>query len=209
MPVRATLYAAGMHPLSIQGPAGALEAMVDAPPQPGSALALLCHPHPLYGGSMHDAVLGTLGQALQAAGINCLRFNFRGVGASDGRFDNGRGEAQDLLAVVDWADQQGAGALWLCGYSFGAHVVCQALARIGSPERVLLVAPPNAVMSIPPPVCPCPLDLIAGDRDEFVNCQDLASWAGARTHVISGADHFFSGSGSRLLEAVQATLAAA
>lgn len=196
-----------MQPVSITGPAGALEAAIDAPLTPHGALAVLCHPHPLYGGSMHDAVLGLLTQALGETGINCLRFNFRGVGASDGGFDSGRGEADDLHAVVTWARAGGAGAIWLAGYSFGAHVVCAALDRIADPARVLLVAPPTGVMDVSRPAAPYTLDVFTGDRDEFVDHDELAHWPAARIHVIAGADHFFNGSGQHLLDALKDAVA--
>lgn len=187
----------------IQGPAGPIEAMLEQPIDNGAAVAILCHPHPLYGGSMNDAVLGLLGEALAEVGVNRLRFNFRGVGASQGRFDEGRGEADDLLAVIDWAQAQGAGAIWLAGYSFGAHIVCQALPRAPKPHRLLLVAPPTAAMEMNLKAPPCPLDMFAGDRDEFVDHDALNCWPQARTHLIPGADHFFSGTAELLLAAIR------
>ena len=192
-----------MENLLIPGPAGPLEAALEQPIDQGAALAILCHPHPLYGGSMNDAVLGLVGEALADVGVNRLRFNFRGVGASQGRFDEGHGEADDLLAVIDWAEAQGAGAIWLAGYSFGAHVVCQALPRAPQPARLLLMAPPTAAMPTSFQAPPCPLDVFAGDRDQFVDHDALNDWPGARTHLISGADHFFSGAAESLLAAIR------
>ena len=195
-----------MESLSISGPAGFLEAMLRMPVDAGSELAILCHPHPLYGGSMHDAVLDLVGQTLGELSINCLKFNFRGVGASDGHFDSGRGEAEDLLAVVDWARQQNVQSLWLGGYSFGAHVVCRTLPQIADPSRVLLVAPPTAAMDIPEPPACCTVDVFAGECDDFVNLEPLADWHDTRIHVISGADHFFAGSAHRLRETLTEAL---
>ena len=192
-----------MENLFIPGPAGALEAALERPIDAGAAVAILCHPHPMYGGSMHDAVLGLVGEALADVGVNRLRFNFRGVGESGGRFDEGRGEVDDLLAVIDWTEAQGAAAFWLAGYSFGAHIVCQALPRAPQPARVLLVAPPTAAMAMRLEAPPCPLDVFAGDRDQFVDQDALSDWPGARTHLISGADHFFSGTAEALLEAIR------
>ena len=195
-----------MENLFIQGPVGRLEAVLERPIDPGAAIAILCHPHPLYGGSMNDAVLGLVGEALAEVGLNALRFNFRGVGASQGGFDEGRGEVDDLLAVMNWAEAQGAGAIWLAGYSFGAHIVCQALPQAPQPARLLLVAPPTAVMDMTLQAPPCPLDLFAGDGDQFVDCDALNRWPGASVHLIPGADHFFSASGEALKAAVRSAL---
>ena len=192
--------------MHIEGPVGRLEAALQRPIEPGAAVAILCHPHPLYGGSMNDAVLGLVGEALAEIDVNVLRFNFRGVGASQGSFDQGHGEVDDLLAVIDWAEAQGAGAVWLAGYSFGAHVVCQALPQAPQPARLLLVAPPTAVMEMRLQAPPCPLDLFAGDGDQFVDCNALHRWPGARVHLIPGADHFFSAAAASLLEAIRKTL---
>lgn len=192
-----------MEKMFIQGPAGPLEAALERPIKPGAAVAILCHPHPLYGGSMNDAVLGLVGEALAEVGVNPLRFNFRGVGASQGSFDEGRGEVDDLLAVIDWAQAQGAGAIWLAGYSFGAHIVCQALPQAPQPARLLLVAPPTAVMDMALQAPPCPLDVFAGDGDQFVDCGALNRWPGAKVHLIPGADHFFSAAAASLLEAIR------
>ena len=190
----------------IDGPAGRLEAVLEKPIEPGSTVAILCHPHPLYGGSLHDAVLGLVTEALADAGVNSLRFNFRGVGESQGSFDEGRGEVDDLLAVIGWAQGEGAGAIWLAGYSFGAHIVCRALAQAPEPARLLLVAPPTAVMEVAMPSPPCPLDVFVGDGDEYVDQTALSHWPGAQTHLIAGADHFFSGSAGSLLSAMRRAL---
>ena len=192
-----------MENLFIPGPAGPLESVLERPIDNGAAVAILCHPHPLYGGSMHDAVLGLLGEALADVGVNRLRFNFRGVGESGGRFDEGRGEVDDLLAVIDWTEAQGADAIWLAGYSFGAHIVCQALPQAPQPARLLLVAPPTAAMAMHLRAPPCPLDVFAGDGDQFVDQGALNRWPGARIHLIPGADHFFSGTAEALLEAIR------
>ena len=187
-----------MEPFSIAGPAGALEALLRTPVVPGSNLAILCHPHPLYGGSMHDAVLDLVGRTLDEVDVNFLKFNFRGVGASEGDFDNGRGEAEDLLAVVGWARDQSVKSLWLGGYSFGAHVVCRALPQVPDAERVLLVAPPTAAMDLSEPAASGTVDVFAGERDDFVDLDTLGAWNDARIHIIAGADHFF-GSSAQLL----------
>lgn len=192
----------------IPGPAGGIEAHHQPASRPDAAEAVLCHPHPLYGGSMHDGVLERTTQALLAAGVGVLRFNFRGVGHSDGRFDGGRGEVDDLLAAVRWLRERAAGApLWLGGYSFGAHVVWQAAARQPEATRLLLVAPPIGPMTFPAGMSGCPVDVFAGDRDEFIDPGALAAWTGVRVHVIAGADHFFSGHLDDLAERLAAAIA--
>ena len=196
-----------MEPLSISGPTGALEAMLRTPLVAGGELAILCHPHPMYGGSMHDAVLDLVGQTLSELSINCLTFNFRGVGASEGNFDNGRGEAEDLLAVVEWVREQNVQSPWLGGYSFGAHVVCRALPQVPDPSRVLLVAPPTAAMDMPQPPASFTVDVFAGDNDDFVHVDRLMGWPDARIHIIAGGDHFFGGSAVRLRETLAQVVA--
>lgn len=180
--------------MDIPGPAGALVARFDAASDPGRARAVLCHPHPLYGGTLHDAVLDCLAQVLLANGVDCLRFNFRGAGGSEGSHDHGRGEVADLQAAIAWLQaEHGADHLWLGGYSFGANVVWQSLDRVPAPERVLLVAPPVGMMDFPPRQVRCPVDVFIGDADDFADLDALAAWEGVTSHVIAGANHFFVG----------------
>jgi len=177
----------------IPGPAGAIEACLE---NTGSTdIAVLCHPHPLYGGSMDDPVLATVTDALAAAGIGALRFNFRGVGASQGSHDGGAGERDDLAAVLDWlrVHRPEAGLL-LGGYSFGAAIISRFLEE--SPveiERAILIAPPVGNLPTTPPDGRTPVDVVAGDADPFLDLRALRAWTAASMHVISGADHFFSG----------------
>ncbi|MBX3706160.1 MAG: alpha/beta hydrolase [Pseudomonadales bacterium] len=178
---------------------GHLEARLDRPTEPAGIAAVLCHPHPLYGGSLHDGVLDHAARALLGCGVSCLRFNFRGVGASDGRFDGGDGETDDLMDAVAWLRaNETPRQLWLAGYSFGAHVVWQALGRGGEADRVLLVAPPVGRMAFAVRRLACPVDVFAGDADEFIDQQALAAWDGVNVHLLAGADHFFVGCGADL-----------
>ena len=130
--------------LTISGPAGALETLLEVPAAgaPVGGFAVVCHPHPLHGGTMQNKVVHTLARALQEAGIATLRFNFRGVGASAGSYDEGRGEIEDALAVIAYGRARWPGAaLTLAGFSFGAQVALLA-APSSAPARLITVAPP-------------------------------------------------------------------
>ncbi len=190
----------------IPGPAGPIEAvLLEAG---GPAVAVLCHPHPLYGGTMDDPVLGILARALTDAAIGVLRFNFRGVGGSGGEHDGGAGEVEDLRAVLGWLRTARPGVgVWLGGYSFGAAVVGRWLAEGNAdPERALLIAPPVGSLAIPPPDGSVPVDVFAGDADAFLDRTELATWTGAHVHVLEGADHFFTGRWDDLQRSIQQAL---
>lgn len=179
--------------MDIPGPAGALEAELTLAQNNTGAFAVLCHPHPQYGGNMHDGVLATVESALLRSGISCLRFNFRGVGRSEGQSMASREEAADLLAVIAWLNSEHAPErLWLAGYSFGASIVWQAITA-STPDRVLLIAPPVGLMPFEKISQSGPVDIFAGDRDDYVDVARLAELQGATVHVLPGADHFFLG----------------
>lgn len=191
----------------IQGPKGRLEARLDLAPVEKSITAVLCHPHPQYGGSMHDGILDTVASILLAQGVNCLRFNFRGVGASEGSYGEGIGEVDDLTSVVAWVKQEYArDSLWLTGYSFGSSVVWRSLGQLDV-ERAILIAPPVGMMSFPHQDSDTELLGFAGDQDDFVNIGAFNTLLGDGAHVIAGADHFFSGKHPDLQDALQAALA--
>ena len=184
--------------LFIPGPAGPLEARWDLPPHPrGPARAVLCHPHPLHGGTLSNKVVHTLALTLAEAGIPALRFNFRGVGKSAGEYDGGEGETQDLRAVIDHILAEAPGVeIWLGGFSFGAYVALRGC-RERSVARLITVAPPVNLFDcrdLAPP--PMPWLLIQGDADEIVPCHAVLEWAEARPHppqvvCLDGAGHFF------------------
>ncbi len=204
--------------LVLEGPAGALEAMLHAPSAPpeGTPVTVLCHPHPLYGGSMHDPVLDAVAEALLAAGSPCLRFNSRGVGASAGGFDEGRGESDDALtAARSLLERYPGRPLRLAGYSFGACVAWRAVRGVvpGTPlAGALLVAPPVTLLDFSDGGGEgTAVEAFAGDADDFVPLDGLRAWCErleppARLHIVPGADHFFMGAWHRLTEAVRATL---
>ncbi len=173
----------------IDGPAGQLEAIYDESRTAREISAILCHPHPQYGGSMYDAVLETAATVLLA-----------------GRYDNGVGEVDDLLAAHHWLTTTHAQhEVWWLGYSFGSAVVWRALQK-ATPKRALLIAPPVGMMDFEAHTPATPLDnidAIAGDRDNFVDAAQFANWPGVTTHVIPGADHFFSANHAELAQAIK------
>ncbi|OYU29650.1 MAG: alpha/beta hydrolase [Comamonadaceae bacterium PBBC2] len=186
--------------LALQGSAGVLEALRDVPPE-GSmrGTVVIAHPHPLFGGTMQNKVVQTLARAFVQCGWQAVRFNFRGVGASAGTYDEGRGEAQDMLSVV--AQVAPEGPLALAGFSFGAFVtshVAQALHAQRPLDKLVLVGTAASRFAVAP-VAP---DLhertlvIHGEQDDTVALASVMDWARPQTlpvTVIPGVEHFFHG----------------
>lgn len=173
-----------------------LEAPRDATPQ---RFAVICHPHPLHGGTLDNKVVHTLARSFQQLGLPTLRFNFRGVGRSAGRHDDGRGETNDALAVVAWGRARWPHVtLWLAGFSFGAAVAIRAAAVV-SPEKLVTVSPPVGYFAEDMlPVATCPWLIVQGDADDVVDCSAVLAWAQRlvprpTVHVLEGAGHFFHG----------------
>jgi uncharacterized protein len=186
--------------LNVAGPAGPLETRLEFPD--GGAprvFGVACHPHSLYGGTMDNKVTHVLARAMNECGAPVFRFNFRGVGASGGQFDNGRGEVDDLAAVVAEGRRRFTGAaLWLGGFSFGAFVALRAAAAL-SPVKLVAVAPPVARFDLGSVAHPdCDWMLAQGDADDVVPPEAVLAWAAEQTrkprvHVLKGAGHFFHG----------------
>jgi alpha/beta superfamily hydrolase len=204
--------------LMIPGPAGELEALLDWPAaaagggDPGvPAFAVVCHPHPLFGGTLTNKVVHTLARAFNDFGLPSLRFNFRGVGASTGTHDEGRGEVQDALAAIRYCRERWPGAqLWLAGFSFGAAVAVRASIE-AAPAGLVAVAPAVDRIDVGAVTPDCPWLVLLGDADEVVSPQRMLEWArGLRPQpdiqVMAGAGHFFHGRLPQLREAVTAFL---
>ena len=197
--------------LTLPGPAGGLEALIETPAGAAaapSAFAVVCHPHPLFGGTLDNKVVYTVARAFEQLGAPAIRFNFRGVGASAGVHDDGRGETEDALAVIAWGRARWPGAqLWLGGFSFGGAVAFLAAAT-ARPARLVLVAPGVTKIDVthaPPPACPWLV--IQGDADDVVPADFVLPWAHAivpapETAILSGAGHFFHGRIHELRDAV-------
>jgi alpha/beta superfamily hydrolase len=186
--------------LEIAGPAGALACAQDEPHGAPSALLVVCHPHPLHGGTMDNKVVQTIARAGLQLGWRVLRFNFRGVGGSAGAWDEGRGEVDDALAVIT-AGRAGAPSLplMLAGFSFGGYVAAAAAARLAeAPQRLALVAPSTQKQTVPPVAEPLRSDtvVIHGEDDEVVPLAATLDWArpqGLPVTVVAGVGHFFHG----------------
>jgi alpha/beta superfamily hydrolase len=187
--------------LTLAGPVGALETRLETPDGAGgpAAFGVVCHPHPLFGGTMDNKVTHTIARSMMECGAATFRFNFRGVGASGGKFDNGRGETDDLAAVVaEGRRRYPSAALWLGGFSFGAFVALRGAPDL-APVKLIAVAPPVARFELGTVANPdCDWMLAQGDVDEVVPAEAVLAWAAAqprkpRLHVLAGAGHFFHG----------------
>lgn len=187
-------------PVSIPGPAGMLEGRVDCAGYGASAgAAVICHPHPLYGGTMQNKVVHSLAKSVSANGWTAVRFNFRGVGVSSGEYDHGVGEVDDAMAVVDWLQsQQSAMPLILAGFSFGAFIALAVAAKI-KPAALITVAPPVRMFDFDKlQAVQCPWLLVQGDEDEIVDVHSVTSWVDSLDHpprleILHGSSHFFHG----------------
>jgi alpha/beta superfamily hydrolase len=185
---------------SVAGPAGPIECVLDKPEAPPAGLAVVCHPHPQGGGTLDNKVVQTLARAFLQVGWASLRFNFRGVGASAGAWDEGRGELDDAFAVIRSARQRpefAALPLALAGFSFGAFIAAAAAERLGEadrPGRVVLVAPSTEKQQLP--AVPAGSIVIHGDEDELVPLAATLAWARPQSLpviVFPGVGHFFHG----------------
>lgn len=193
--------------LDIPGPVGRLEAMMDVP-HDIRGVAVVCHPHPLHGGTMHNKVAHTLARSFARASLVALRFNFRGTEGSEGRHDNGEGEVEDVLAAYDWIRNEYPDLpVWLAGFSFGAAMAIRA-AAVADVAGLVSVAPATSRFASGMAVQPrCPWLVIQGDLDELVEIDQTVAWLdslepGPELLVLSGAEHFFHGRLNELGEAV-------
>jgi uncharacterized protein len=192
--------------VSIPGPAGNLEVLIEeaGAMQAGAvctgaadSYAVICHPHPLYGGTMDNKVVTTLARALNEVGIPSLLFNFRGVGHSEGAFDQGNGETDDAGAVADYGAARWPGrSLVIAGFSFGGYVALRlALARPAS--RLITVAPAIQRFDVTAAAVPdCPWLVVQGDADDVVDPKAVVDWARGlvpppKLAVLPGVGHFF------------------
>jgi hypothetical protein len=185
--------------LEVPGPAGRIQVLRDEPAGASRGVAVIAHPHPLFGGTMDNKVVQTLARAFVQCGWTAVRFNFRGVGSSEGVHDEGRGEAADLQALVEAVAP--GGAIALAGFSFGAYVAAQAVQALWAQRdirAVVLVGTAAARFEVPP----LPAEahdrslVIHGEQDETVALSAVLDWARPQSlpvTVVPGVEHFFHG----------------
>jgi len=181
------------------GPVGALEVAIDRPAGEALGTAVIAHPHPLFGGTLSNKVVQTLARAFAQSGWQAVRFNFRGVGRSEGTHDNGRGELDDMLAVV--AAQASEGPLCLAGFSFGAFVTSHAVARLATSRelrRIVLVGAAASRFEVAPLARELHAHTLVlhGEQDDTVPLAAVLDWARPQSLpvlVVPGGSHFFHG----------------
>ncbi len=194
-----------MPEIIIPGSEGRLEGRYHASEQKGAPLVLVLHPHPLYGGTMNNKIVYRLFHIFAQNGFSVLRFNFRGVGKSLGKYDNGVGELTDAATALDWLQQQNPDAptCWIAGFSFGAWISMQLLMRRPEIEGFVAVSPPANLYDFSF-LSPCPAAglITQGDKDDVVSeeaVNKLATRLGAQHNtkveykIIPGADHYYRG----------------
>ena len=195
--------------LFIDGPVGRLEAIFELQSeQEPVGNAVICHPHPQHGGTMHNKVAHTLARTFVRMGYAVLRFNFRGTESSEGEFDEGVGELDDALAAIHWMREKNPGLpLWVAGFSFGAAIAVKAA----------VVTPLDGLVSVAPAITrfasgldsqpECPWLIVQGDQDELVDVEETVAWVdglepGPELLIIEEGEHFFHGRLLELREAV-------
>ena len=192
-----------MPEVNFNGPDGRLEGRYHPSNRPQAPLALLLHPHPQHGGTMNNKIIYKLYQTFTKRGFSTLRFNFRGVGRSQGQFDNGQGELSDAASALDWMQTKNPNtrSCWIAGFSFGAWVAMQLMMRRPEIDGFISIAPPASQHDFSF-LAPCPASgmIIHGDKDEVVPqssvdklAQKLQKQKNIKIdyRIVEGSDHFF------------------
>ena len=201
-----------MPEVIFNGPEGRLEGRYHQSEQQGAPVAVVLHPHPLYGGTMNNKIVYNIYQSFAQNGFSVLRFNFRGVGRSLGKFDDGVGELSDAATALDWVQNQNpeASSCWIGGFSFGSWIALQLLMRRPEIEGFLAISPPAGMydFSFLSP-CPAPGLIVQGNSDDIVKEADVTKmadklkaqkYASIEYEVFEGADHYFRNSLDQLGE---------
>ena len=196
LPVITDFPQASCHGL-LAGPCGGLEAVVV--PGERRVSAVICHPHPLQEGTMHNKVVTTLHRTFHQLGVNTLRFNYRGVGESAGEFADTVGEVEDCLSALSWLQQQRPeDEIWLAGFSFGAYIAAKVATLKGCQQLVTVAPPVHYPQFAQLPEIACPWILIQGDLDDVVSAKEVYAWCDQRQLkpeliCLDDAGHFFHG----------------
>lgn len=201
-------------PVEFAGPAGRIEGVLNLPDADGPCpTVVICHPHPLHQGTMDNKVVHTLARAFASAGFAALRFNFRGVGTSEGAYDDGNGETDDALAAMDWvAAELGQAPSWIAGFSFGSAVALRVASRRNVLGLVTVAPPVLRLGGATAPAGPIRWLLVQGEEDDVVLAEDVIAWVndlepGPELVLIAGAGHFFHGKLTQLRSAVDGFIA--
>jgi alpha/beta superfamily hydrolase len=200
--------------LFLDGPAGRLEALLNAGRENTTHAALVCHPHPLYGGTLHNKVVFHAMKALNSFGFPVLRFNFRGTGLSEGEHDHGVGEVDDVRAALEWLDDEFHLPMVFAGFSFGAAVGLRAACSDPRVEAAIALGLPVAPLDGRSydfgflQGCEKPKLLVSGARDQFGPLAELERLVASLSEpkkliIIEGADHFFEGRMRELRETME------
>jgi hypothetical protein len=186
----------GTETLLLPGAAGPIEVAIDTPPEPASGVVVVAHPHPLFGGTMNNKVVTTVARAAVAAGRVAVRLNFRGIGASGGEFDQGAGETDDFLQVVEYVRARAPQRLVLAGFSFGGFVAASAFARLQAAntaaDQLVLLGPATSRFKVPE--VPAETLVIHGEQDDVVPLASVLDWARPQdlpVIVVPGSTHYF------------------
>lgn len=195
------LFTENITGIQVQGLAGELEAIVEKPSAPPvKIVAILCHPHPLHGGTLNNKVVTTVARALHRLGVWTIRFNFRGVGKSEGQFDNAIGEVDDLKSVLSWGQENFANDFryWLAGFSFGSFVAAKVATEIPVDHLILIAPAVHHYKFAHLPELTIPWVVVQGEADEVVPPQEVYDWIQTRQNKpqlirLPQVSHFFHG----------------
>jgi alpha/beta superfamily hydrolase len=204
----------GIKSFFLNGPAGRLEALLNEGHADATHAALVCHPHPLYGGTVHNKVVYHAMKTLNGFGFPVLRFNFRGAGLSEGSHDHGRGEVDDVKAALDWLDQEFHKPIIFCGFSFGSATGMRAACPDGRVAGMIALGLPVAVEGRTYTYhflkdCTKPKLFVSGSHDQFSTQEnlrqvyELAGGSAKEMVIVEGGDHFFEGHLAEMQSAIQ------
>jgi alpha/beta superfamily hydrolase len=185
----------------LPGLAGAIEVLTEQPAdlQSVKGTAIICHPHPLFGGTMHNKVVTILARVFRDLGLRTVRFNFRGVGKSEGEHDGGRAETDDVITLAEWVNTVcPKDPLWLAGFSFGGFVAASAATRLPVAQLVSVAPMVSRFQEVELPPITCPWIIVQGELDEVISPEEVYAWIDTLQPKptlikIPGAGHFFHG----------------